>query len=56
MFVHLASYEISCRSIVTSVQLGEPLAIFELGDATTHFVSVGPHHGGVMSDVSAEPN
>ncbi len=52
--VHLAVDEVSGRAIVAGVELGEPLAVLELGDAAAHLVGVGPHHGGVVADGGGE--
>jgi hypothetical protein len=55
LLVHLAPNEVASGSVITSVQLGKPLAIFVLGDAAAHFVGVRPHHGRIVSNISSEP-
>jgi hypothetical protein len=54
LLVHLAPNEVASGSVITSVQLGKPLAIFVLGDAAAHFVGVRPHHGRIVSNISSE--
>lgn len=54
-FVHFSSNIVTCWTVVTSVKLGKPLAINELGHTAAHLVGVGPDHGGVVPDVGAEP-
>jgi len=55
LFVHLTSDIISCRSVIASVKLGEPLSVDILGNATAHLIGIGPDHCRVMAYIGTEP-
>ena len=53
--VHLSADVVAAGPVVAGVELGEPLALAELGEAAAHAVRVGPHHSRVVADGRAEP-
>ena len=45
----------TCGSIIASVKLCEPFSVDVLGNATAHFIGVGPNHGSVMANIGTKP-
>ena len=54
LLIHLSTNIVSAGSIVTSVELGKPLALPVLVHSAADLVRVRPNHGGVVANVCAE--